>query len=397
MKISLSYIPNRSKKGKEKLEAYLVHYLPEKKQKKVRLKGVFIYKRPRTSVEKIHNDNTKYEAEQILAKARKEQRLGYYNLDDYTREPESVVAFCEDYIETIRPKIKKDSISPYVKATKLFGEFFGHSRTFADVTYEDADKFKTNLLTGAMNRYKRNYKRNTVNTYLNRLSLMFDEAMKRGNLTHKRMNVFKEVGEWKVEKTIKPYINTQEYKQLNENMCVCKPIARAFKFSILTGLRTGDIMALRWKDIQKDVKGWHTYINMQKTADPIRVALTEEHFKLMGERGHDNEVIFDYTMSNLEYTYFYTWIKATFGESKEVGETNNGIVFHSGRASFITNMLMRGTPAVRVQTYVGHADLKTTLSYYRGSTEMQEVDMNAYIDEIRGETGVLRAKQILSE
>mgnify|MGYP002020122176 FL=1 len=117
----------------------------------------------------------------------------------------------------------------------------------------------------------------------------------------------------------------------------------------------------------------------------------------MGERGHDNEVIFDYTMSNLEYTYFYTWIKATFGESKEVGETNNGIVFHSGRASFITNMLMRGTPAVRVQTYVGHADLKTTLSYYRGSTEMQEVDMNAYIDEIRGETGVLRAKQILSE
>ena len=44
-----------------------------------------------------------------------------------------------------------------------------------------------------------------------------------------------------------------------------------------------------------------------------------------------------------------------------------------------------------------NAYLKTTLSYYRGSTEMQEVDMNAYIDEIRGETGVLRAKQILSE
>ena len=397
MKISLSYVPNRSKKGKEKLDVYLVHYLPNKKQKKVRLKGMFLYKRPRTSSEKIQNDNTKYEAEQILAERRKEQRLGFYNIEDYTRDPESVVLFCEQYIETLQGKIKHDSISPYKKVTKLFKEFFGESRTFADVTLQDAEKFKVNLLNGAMNRYKRNYKKNTVNTYLNRMSLMFDDAMKKGNLTHKRINVFQEVGSWKVDKQVKPYINLQEYKQLNENSCVCKPIARAFKFSILTGLRTGDIMSLRWKDIQKDIKGWYTYVNMQKTGDPIRVALTDEHFKLMGGRGHDNEVIFDYSMSNEEYMYFYAWIKATFGDSKEVKEANNGITFHSGRASFITNMLMRGTPAVRVKTYVGHKDLKTTLSYYRGSTEMQEEDMSAYIDDIKGETGVLKAKQILSE
>ena len=37
-------------------------------------------------------------------------------------------------------------------------------------------------------------------------------------------------------------------------------------------------------------------------------------------------------------------------------------------------MLMSGIAPTRVQTYVGHRDLKTTLSYYRGSTEMQDED-----------------------
>jgi integrase len=59
-------------------------------------------------------------------------------------------------------------------------------------------------------------------------------------------------------------------------------------------------------------------------------------------------------------------------------------------------MLMNGVPTVRVQKYVGHKDLKTTLSYYRGSTEMQEEDMikmdNIYKAEMMG----LKAQELLS-
>lgn len=396
MKISLYKRKNRSSKGGARLDLYMMHTLPKGKQRKVRLKGQFLYIRPRTTEQTNHNSNTLYEVNQIIAKAQKEQRLGYYNIEDYSREPESVVLWCEEYIETLSNKIKTTSISPYVKVTKLFKEFFGEERTFADITLQDAEKFKASLMNGTVNRYKRQYKANTANTYLNRMSLMFEEAMKRGNQTHKRINVFKEVGNWKVDKKIKPYINLEEYQMLDENMCLCKPIARGFKFSILTGLRTGDIQALRWKDIQKDVKGWFMYVNMQKTGEPIRVSLTDEHLKVLGERGQEDEVIFDFSMSNEEYMYFYSWIHNTFNGTKAVKEVNNGITFHSGRASFITNMLMNGVPAVRVKTYVGHADLKTTLSYYRGSTEMQEEDMNSYISSLKANKGVLKAKQLLS-
>jgi integrase len=395
MKIGIVKERNRSKKKPQKLDLFLLHYL-KSGRKKVRLKGMYLYERPRTEMQKIHNRDTNYECEQIISKARREQRLGYYDMEDYSKEPASIVDWCREYVKELDGKLKAQSIHPYNKVISHFQEFFGNAKTFADFTLKDAENFKQHMRSGTVNRYKRKYKTNTVNTYLNRLKLMIDEAMKRGNLTHKRMNVMFEVGQYKTKRRIQEYINLDEYKLLDENMCLCKPIARAFKFSLITGLRTSDLMALRWKDIVKDVKGWHIYVKMEKTGEPIRIALTDEHLALCGERGNDEEVVFDYSMSNEEYMYFYTWIHNTFGGKKRVKEANDGITFHSARASFITNMLMIGTPAVRVQKYVGHADLKTTLSYYRGSTEMQEEDMQSFMDNITAERNVLKAKQLLS-
>ena len=73
------------------------------------------------------------------------------------------------------------------------------------------------------------------------------------------------------------------------------------------------------------------------------------------------------------------WFGVTFPK-KQIGQQTGrsgikGLTFHSARASFITNLLNSGIPPVRVQKYVGHKDLKTTLSYYRGKSEMQEKDM----------------------
>ena len=57
---------------------------------------------------------------------------------------------------------------------------------------------------------------------------------------------------------------------------------------------------------------------------------------------------------------------------------------------------MEGIPAIRVKEYVGHEDLKTTLSYYRGSTEMQEEDMQRYMDALEGKRAILSAQKLLS-
>ena len=70
---------------------------------------------------------------------------------------------------------------------------------------------------------------------------------------------------------------------------------------------------------------------------------------------------------------------STFAD-KKIGQQKDrsglkGLTFHSARASFITNLLDNGVSAFRVQKYVGHKDLKTTMRYYRGKSEMQQKDM----------------------
>ena len=79
--------------------------------------------------------------------------------------------------------------------------------------------------------------------------------------------------------------------------------------------------------------------------------------------------------------YFNIWLSQSLPK-KRIGQANEGLTFHSARNSFVTNLLMKGVPPVRVQKYVGHKDLKTTLSYYRGSNELQEMDIQMYMDDI---------------
>jgi integrase len=115
---------------------------------------------------------------------------------------------------------------------------------------------------------------------------------------------------------------------------------------------------------------------------------------LIGERGADNERVFKYSQSNQETTYFNIWLSQSLPK-KRIGQANEGLTFHSARNSFVTNLLMKGVPPVRVQKYVGHKDLKTTLSYYRGGSEMQEVDIQLYMDDIDAKRSFLKAKDLI--
>ena len=183
-------------------------------------------------------------------------------------------------------------------------------------------------------------------------------------------------------------------------MCGCPNIARGFMFSILTGLRLGDLRDnIKWGDLKKDEKGWHIYIAMTKGGSNIRISISDLAKDLIGERKPDNVLLLDFYTSVTKIGYLNVWLAQTF-PNKTIGQQSGrsgvvGLTFHSARASFITNMLMNGVPTVRVQTYVGHKDLKTTLSYYRGSTEMQEEDMLRMDDIYKAEMTGLKAKSLL--
>ena len=381
------------KKGKSNIIEVHIRYYVSPKPIDRRMEEVFLYKRAMNPKQTLHNKKMDFKIEKRIHEIRDEQMMGVFNIEDYTKPSENIREWAENWLET------KDFIErteqPYKVILNLFDEHFGKGRTFVEVKHADAMRFRTWLRKECVSRYGKPYSVNSLNTYLNRMKVIFEEAMKQGMQTYKRMNPFTDGLYFKTKEVIGEYISSEEYNLLDYKKCLAPEQAKAFMFSILTGLRTGDLKKILWKDIIKDEKGWFSYIKMNKGDKPIRVSFPKKCMDLIGERGAENERVFKYSQSNQENTYFYVWLSQTLPK-KRIGQANDGLVFHSARNSFVTNLLMKGVPPVRVQKYVGHSDLKTTLSYYRGSTEMQEVDIQGYMDEIEAKRSVLKAKKLIT-
>lgn len=81
-----------------------------------------------------------------------------------------------------------------------------------------------------------------------------------------------------------------EVQMLVNTPCKNEVLKRAFLFSILTGLRHGDIQTLKWKQIQQTSKGtWQAVVVQQKTKVPDYKPVTQQALQLCGERPSDEE------------------------------------------------------------------------------------------------------------
>ena len=397
--MNIWWVKSRSTKKNKKntTQAYLRWYENRKPITK-KLEGMVKFTGRLTPQQSKWNKKVDLDVADILNTNKKELATGLFDIEKWDKTGRSFVDYGNEYINNMRSKMgtpaSENTKASYKQALKLFENFFGKRKQFHNISKEDVLNFKADLYKNGVSRYGKVYEENTINTYNNRLKLIYEGAIANQDIVT-RTNWFKTEGYIKVNKDslIKEYINTKEFAKLDPTLCQCPKIAKAFMFSLLTGLRKGDLEnKITWGDLKKDEKGWHIYIAMTKGGKKIRIAITPLAMSLLGERKPDNVLLLDFYTSVTKIGYLNVWLAQTF-PNKTIGQQSGrsgivGLTFHSARASFITNMLISGISPVRVQTYVGHKDLKTTLSYYRGSTEMQEEDMlkmdNLYKSEMVG-------------
>lgn len=140
--------------------------------------------------------------------------------------------------------------------------------------------------------------------------------------------------------------------------------------ALFTGLRSGELYALKWTDIDLDSglisvsrswssKNGFTCTKSQKTrVVPISENLLTFLKELKIQRGMEEFVL----------PHLTEWGHGDAAEvlrsfCKAIGITP--IRFHDLRATFITNLLARGESLARVMAIVGHADMETTNVYLR--------------------------------
>ncbi len=141
--------------------------------------------------------------------------------------------------------------------------------------------------------------------------------------------------------------------------------------ALMTGCRSGELYALRWVDADSEAgtisvsrswsskNGFGTTKSQRSRIVPISESLSQFLRKLRSGPKLDD----DFILPRLKEWDRGEQAKITREFCSSIGVTE--IKFHDLRATFITNLLMRGETLARVMSIVGHSQLKTTNGYLR--------------------------------
>jgi integrase len=140
---------------------------------------------------------------------------------------------------------------------------------------------------------------------------------------------------------------------------------RAFvALAVTTGMRRGEMLALRWQDVDSDEGVVHVRNTPGHAAKSRRnrvVVLTREVAALLRGLPRDGELVFHNEGEGLVPQS----VSRTFGRIQRRAKIE-GCTLHDLRRTFVSQLAMAGVNAAVVQKLAGHASITTTVRYYTG-------------------------------
>lgn len=149
------------------------------------------------------------------------------------------------------------------------------------------------------------------------------------------------------------YLTIDEVKNLIATPCDHENVKRAYLFSCFCGLRLGDVMSLKWEDINMNGDRWSVGIVASKNLKVLHIPLSAQARKWMPEKTDD--LVFPHFSSHELSKRLQPWAAAA-GISKTV-------TFHTSRHTFATMLLTLGTDIYTVSKMLGHSSVKPTQIY----------------------------------
>lgn len=227
--------------------------------------------------------------------------------------------------------------------------FFG-GRYLFDITPQLLEKYKADRLEKVSPA--------TVNRELACLKHMYTKAIEWGCL---KTNPVKTVKLLKEPPGRLRYLRAEEVEVLVKS---CHGYLRSIVMTALnTGMRRGEILALRWKDV--DLENRKITVRNTKNNEtrviPVNKTLYEELLNLSKESGSE------YVFSNGEGRPFGDIKKGFSSALKRAGIED--FRFHDLRHTFGSHLVMQGVDLKTVQQLMGHKVIKMTMRYSHLSPE----------------------------
>ena len=171
------------------------------------------------------------------------------------------------------------------------------------------------------------------------------------------------------------FLTIDEVKRLITTPCESPEVKQAYLFACSCGLRLGDVLNLKWKDISEDNGTWRASILMLKSKRPLYIPLGEQARKWMPEQGEDGpeDNVFKVKPSAINEN-LKSWAEAA-------GITNKKVTFHTSRHTFATMLLTLGADIYTVSKLLGHTSVKTTQIYAK-IIDQKKDDAVSLVDDI---------------
>lgn len=264
----------------------------------------------------------------------------------------------ELFIKTKKDK-KKQTISTYNSLYRTTSSYFKKISTISEIKKEHMDGLKGFLIDNGLARA-------TINLILGFYRTLFEFATKRDLLLK---NPFYNLDRVKVDK------NNYKFwtKDLIEGFLLNIQDDKFYliiKFAWLTGLRRGELCALKWKNLYKNEKGMFYFkISSQKMPDGTFATLkggktrfytlNEEQAKFINSIENNNEFIFNYKSKSIDPGA----LSKHFNKLQDNLEIIDKIRFHDIRHSFATHHANNGCNIRKLQRVMGHSSVAITEKY----------------------------------
>lgn len=305
-----------------------------------------------------HNKEIMNIAEQILLKkeielSKPEIYFGY-ELEQLKLKEKGEQNFVE-YFKQLTDKRTESNLGNWISAYNYLKTFTNGTIKFADLNERFCDDFKDYLRTTKSNRrINSKLSQNSTVSYFNKLKAALRLAYRDGYL---QVDLNARIDPIKTVETRRDFLTIEELNKLAKTDCSSPVLKRAALFSALTGVRFGDIMKLKWENVEYIAgSGYILKFTQHKTKGVETMPISDQAYSLMGERGQKNEDVFkDLTYSAYENKHLAKWIGLA-GITKD-------ITFHCFRHTFATLQLSQGTDIYTLSKMLGHRDIKTTQIY----------------------------------
>ncbi|MCG2777439.1 MAG: tyrosine-type recombinase/integrase [Desulfobacterales bacterium] len=300
---------------------------------------------------------------------------------DYTTKFEELI---ERYKENFRDQTSFQTAKRFFM--KDFLEYFGRDTLLSKITYGDLEAYKNHLMRTPTARKGTIRKPATVNRTMICLHQVFDKAVKWELMERSPFDKGNSLLLKENNKRIR-YLTEEEIPRL---LAECpKHIKQVVICAINTGMRKGEILSLKWKQ----VKNGFIYLTETKTDEPREVPINDELAQLFKEirkeQGMESEYVFTYRHNEdkiidikhpvrkrrpapLKRLYnLHSFLTAV----RRAGIKD--FQFRDLRHTCASHMVMRGRNLKEVQELLGHTDMKMTLRYSHLSKEHMKESVNS--------------------